>query len=96
MGDDIEVLPSPELEPNVIYRPSHRMRDPLPLPDGHESAIELTDPTDDHNSAPCERVKRRKEVVDRNAGISTPLDVLVALPRALRCGSMPRTRFSLY
>jgi hypothetical protein len=96
MGDDIEVSPSPELEPNVIYRPSHCKRDPLTLPDGHESAIKLTDPTVDHSSAPYERIKRRTEAVDRNAEISTPSNVPVALPRAFRCGSMPRTRFSLH
>jgi hypothetical protein len=96
MGDDIEVSPSQELEPDVIYRPSHRNRNPLPLPDGNESAIELTDPIDDHSSAPYKRVKRRKGAVDRSTGTSTSLDVLVALPRALRCGSAPRTRFSSY
>ena len=96
MGDVIELSPSPELEPQIIYRPLRRKRDPLFLPDENESAIELTDSTDSQNSTPCKRVKRRKEFVKSSAGPSTSLDGPVIRPGALRCGSMSASRFSLY
>lgn len=54
----IEVSPSPESEPQTPYRPLRRKR-PLFLPDGDDSAIELTDSTDSQSSAPCKRAKRR-------------------------------------
>jgi TRIAD3 protein (E3 ubiquitin-protein ligase RNF216) len=54
----IDISPSPELQPQTVYRPLPRKR-PLFLPDGDDSAIELTDSTDSQSSAPCKRVKRR-------------------------------------
>ncbi|KAH8993255.1 hypothetical protein EDB86DRAFT_2929485 [Lactarius hatsudake] len=52
----IDISPSPELEPQTVYRPLHRKR---PLSDGDDSAIELTDSTDSQSSAPYKRAKRR-------------------------------------
>jgi hypothetical protein len=91
MGDVIEISPSPELEPQTIYRPLRRKRDPLFLPDENESAIELTDSTDSQSSTPCKRVKRLKEAVEPCASTSTSLDGLVTRSRALRYGSLSPT-----
>jgi hypothetical protein len=95
-GDVIEISPSPELEPQIIYRPLRRKREPLSPPDGTESVIELTDSTDSQGSTLCKRVKRRREAVKQSAGPSTSLDVPVARPRASRCGYLSASRFSLY
>ena len=94
MGDVIEISPFQELEPNVIYCPSRCKHDPLPLPDGNESAIEPADPTDNHSSTLYERAKRRKEAVETSA--SPLLGAPVALTQVVRCGSIPHIRFSLY
>jgi len=96
MGNVIELSPSPELEPQTIYRPLRRKRDPLFLPDDNESAIELTDSTDSQSSTPFKRVKRRKESVKPSPGTSTSLDGPATRSQALRCGSMSASRFSLY
>ncbi|KAI9456529.1 hypothetical protein BJY52DRAFT_553150 [Lactarius psammicola] len=52
----IDISPSPESEPYIVYRPLRRKR---PLSDADDSAIELTDSTDSQSSAPCKRAKRR-------------------------------------
>jgi hypothetical protein len=93
MGNVIELSPSPELEPQTIYRPLRRKRDPLCLPDDNESAIELTDSTDSQSGTPVKRVKRRKGSVKPSPGTSTSLDGPVIRSRALRCGSMFASRF---
>ena len=54
----IDISPSPESQPQTEYRPLPRKR-PLFLPDGDDSAIELTDSTDSQSSLPYKRVKRR-------------------------------------
>jgi hypothetical protein len=86
MGDVIELSPSPELDPQTVYRPLRRKRDPLFLPEENESAIELTDSTDSQSSTPFKRVKRRKESVKPSAETSTSLDGPLTRSRALRCG----------
>jgi hypothetical protein len=84
----IEISPSPELDPQTVYRPLRRKRDSLFVPDENESAIELTDSTDSQGSMPCKRVKRRKEAVKPRSSTSTALDGPVTQPRALRCGCL--------
>jgi hypothetical protein len=96
MEDVIEISPSPELEPRVVYRPLRRKREPLSHPDGNESAIELTDSTDSQSSTPCKRAKRRKADVNPTAGPSSSRDIPATQSRALRCGRMLTSRFSLY
>ena len=86
-GDVIEISPSPEPEPRTIYRPLRRKRDPLFLPDGNESAIELTDSTESQSSTPRKRLKRRKQAAKPIAGPSTSSNAPVLRSRALRCGS---------
>ena len=54
----IEISPSPELEPQTIYRPLRRKR-PLSRHDGEDSAIELTDSSDSRSSTPCKKRKRQ-------------------------------------
>lgn len=54
----IEISPSPELEPQTVYRPLRRKR-PLSHHDSDDSAIELTDSTDSRSSTPCKRRKRQ-------------------------------------
>jgi len=96
MGDVIEISPSPELEPRVVYRPLRRKREPLSHPDGNESAIELTDSSDSQSGTPCKKAKRRKADGNSSAGPSTSRAIPAAQTRALRCGSMPTSRFLLH
>ena len=96
MEDVIEISPSPELEPRVVYRPLRRKRGPLSHPDGNQSAIELTDSTDSQGSTPCKRAKRRKADVNPIAGPSSSRDIPVTQTQPLRCGRMLTSRFSLY
>ena len=99
MEDVIEISPSPEIEPKVGYPPpSCGKRDPLPIPDTNEGAIDLTDLTDladSQSSTLCKRAKRRVEVEEASAGTSTSLDIPLAPLRTLRCASMSDSRFSL-
>ena len=54
----IEISPSPELEPQTVYRPLRRKR-PLSHHDGEDSAIELTDSSESRSSTPCKKRKRQ-------------------------------------
>ncbi len=84
----IDISPSPESEPQVVYRPLRRKR-PLFLSDGDDSAIELTDSTDSQSSAPCKKAKRRaRSRSGRNAeSIGSSSRVR---SRSLRCRAFPQ------
>jgi hypothetical protein len=85
MEDVIELSPSPELLPRNRYRPLRRKRDPLFIPDGDESAIELTDSTDSQSSTSCKRAKRLVDTMEPGAGPSSSTYVSVARTRPFRC-----------
>ncbi|KAI0256271.1 hypothetical protein BJV78DRAFT_450870 [Lactifluus subvellereus] len=90
MEDVIEISPSPESLPRNVYRPLRRKRDPLFIPDGDESAIELTDSTDSQSSTPCKRVKTLADAAGPSAGPSNLPYVSVARTRALSPRPMGR------
>ena len=84
----IELSPSPESEPQTVYRPLRRKR-PLFHHDGDDSAIELTDSTDSRSSTPCKRRKRRAR---SRSGPNTELNGSSSglWSQALRCSEFPQ------
>ena len=84
----IDISPSPESQPQTIYRPLPRKR-PLFLPDGDDSAIELTDSTDSQSSAPYKRAKRRvRSRPGRNAECNGSSSKVRS--QTLRCKAFPQ------
>jgi hypothetical protein len=93
MEDVIEISPSPELLPRGVCRPLRRKRNPLFIPEGDESPIELSDSTDSQSSTSCKRVKRLADTVE--LGSSSSSYVSVARTRPLRCVCMSTSRCAL-